>query len=148
MIESILQPISAKFCQSDVNEYCKDSKLYITELIDWQNREGPYVQGKLLNSELHIVAADVKGLYPNLNRSLVKQSLICALKKHSKFEQSTVDTLVQLSLFCLNNVITQHGQNYYTQTNGIVTGDNHSVSLANIAVHYMISKTAGELKKN
>jgi len=67
MIESILQPISAKFCQSDVNEYCKDSKQYIVELINWQNRAGPYVQRKLLNSELHIVAADVKGLYPNLN---------------------------------------------------------------------------------
>ena len=39
MIESILQPISAKFCQSDVNEYCKDSTQYITELLIWQNRE-------------------------------------------------------------------------------------------------------------
>jgi len=55
--------------------------------------------------------------------------------------------LVHLTLFCLNDVITQHGQNYYTQTNGIVTGDNHSVSLANIAVHYIISKIAGEMKK-
>jgi len=26
-------------------------------------------------------------------------------------------------------------------------GDNHSVSLANIVVHYVISKTPGELKK-
>jgi len=129
-IESILQPISAKFCQSDVNKYCKDSKKYITELLNWQNREGLYVQAKLLNSGLHIVAADVKGLYPNLNRSLVMQSLIYALKRHSKFEQRTADTLVQLTLFCLNNIITQHGQNYYTQTNGIVTGDNHSVLLA------------------
>jgi len=121
MIENI-QPISDKFCQSDVNEYCKDSKQYITELINWQNREGPYVQGKLLNSEFHIVAADVKGLYPNFNQALVKQSLICAHKRHSKFEQPTVDTSVQLTLFCLNNVIDQHGQNYYTQTNGIVSG--------------------------
>jgi len=32
MIESILQPISAKFCQSDVNEYYKDSKQYCTLL--------------------------------------------------------------------------------------------------------------------
>jgi len=71
------------------------------------------------------VAVDAKGLYPNLNRSLVKQSLICTLKRPLKFEQRTADTLVQLTLFCLNNVITQHGQNYYTQTNGIVTGDNH-----------------------
>ena len=54
-----------------------------------------------------------------------------------KFEQRTADALVQLTLFCLNNVITQYGQNHYTQTNGIVTGDNHSVPLANIAVHYI-----------
>ena len=65
MIESILQPISAKFCQSYANECCKDSN--ITDLINWQNREGPHVQAKLFNSELHIVAADVKGLYPILN---------------------------------------------------------------------------------
>ena len=54
--------------------------------------------------------------------------------------------LVLLTLFCLNNVITRHGQNNYTQTNGIVTGDNNSVSLANVEVHYIISKIAGELK--
>jgi len=54
--------------------------------------------------------------------------------------------LVLLTLFCLNNVITQRGQNYYTQTNGIVTGDNYSVSLGNVEVNYIISKIAGELK--
>jgi len=67
----------------------------------------------------------------------VKQSLICVHKRHSKFEQRTAETLVQLTLVCLNNVITQHGQNYYT----------HSVSLTNIVVHYTIRKIAGELKK-
>jgi len=68
MVECILQPMSAEFCQSDLNLHCKDSKKYIiTELINWQNCEGPHLQAKLLNCELHIVAADVKGLYPNLN---------------------------------------------------------------------------------
>jgi len=82
----------------------------------------------------------------NLNCLLVKQLLICALKRHSKFEQRTADMLVLLTLFCLNSVITQHGQNYYTQTNGIVTGDNYSVSVANVEEYYIISKIAGELK--
>jgi len=67
MIGCILQPMSAKFCQSDLNLPCKDSKQYITELINWQNREGPHLQAKPSNCELHIVATDVKGLYPNLN---------------------------------------------------------------------------------
>jgi len=67
MVECILQPMSAEFCQSDLNLHCKDSKKYITELINWQNREGPHLQAKLLNCELHLVAADVTGLYPNLN---------------------------------------------------------------------------------
>jgi len=46
MIESML-PISARFCQSNVNEYCQDSKQCITELLNWQNRERRNVQAKL-----------------------------------------------------------------------------------------------------
>jgi len=36
--------------------------------------------------------------------------------------------------------VAKHGQKYYSQIHGIMTGDNHAVSLANIAVHCIISK--------
>jgi len=35
----------------------------------------------------------------------------------------------------------------YTQTNGIITNDNHSVSLANSAVRYILQPIAGVLRE-
>ena len=54
--------------------------------------------------------------------------------------------MIQFTIFCLNNVIIQHGKNYYTETHVIVAGGNHSVSQTNIEVRYIISKIAGVLK--
>jgi len=50
-------------------------------------------------------------------------------------------------MYCLNNVVTRFRDNFYVQKDGIVTGDNHSVSLANIAVHFVILPIARTLKK-
>ena len=47
----------------------------------------------------------------------------------------------------LNNVVTQYGDQLYIQKNGIITGDNHSVSLANIAVHYILQAIADVLNE-
>jgi len=41
-------------------------------------------------------------------------------------------------MLCLESVILQYHEVFYKQTSGIVTGDNHSVLLANIALHYVI----------
>ena len=43
---------------------------------------------------------------------------------------------------CLENVITQYRSCLYKQRGGTVTGDNHSVSLANITVHYILQLIA------
>ena len=51
-------------------------------------------------------------------------------------------------MFCLHNVIIQHKQNFYTQETGIITGDNHSVSLANITLHYIILPISDILNKS
>ena len=48
---------------------------------------------------------------------------------------------------CLENVITQYGSSLYKQRRGIVTGDNHSVSLANITVHYILQLIADILEQ-
>ena len=48
---------------------------------------------------------------------------------------------------CLENVITQYGSCLYKQRGGIVTGDNHSVSLANIIVHCILQPIADILEQ-
>ena len=45
---------------------------------------------------------------------------------------------MDLALFCLNNVVIQYKEGFFTQSIGIVTGDNHYVSLANITLHCVI----------
>ena len=50
-------------------------------------------------------------------------------------------------MLILESVIIQHGQNFYRQSNGIITGDNHSVSLANIAMHFATTPACPTLKK-
>ena len=85
-----------------------------------------------------MVAGDVRSLYPSIPRSSVEKALTFALTRHSLFTQAVIDILVNLAMFCLHNVIIQHKQNFYTKKTGIITGDNHSVSLANITLHYVI----------
>ena len=51
-----------------------------------------------------------------------------------------------LILFTLDNVIARFEDNFFKQTKGIVTGDNHSVSLANIAMHFALKPTADTLQ--
>jgi len=96
------------------------------------------IQDKLSESPLFIAAADVKGLYPNLRRDIVQRALSRALGKHSKFSADAREVILQLNNVCLSNVITQFGNNFYIQGKAIVTGDNHSVTLANITVHYVL----------
>jgi len=48
----------------------------------------------------------------------------------------------ELNNICLENVITQYRSCLYKQRGGTVTGDNHSVSLANITVHYILQPIA------
>ena len=73
------------------------------------------------------------------------KALECALEKHSNFNTNAQKIIVKLIEICLNNVVTQYGDQLYTQKNGIVTGDNHSVSLANVAVHYILQPITGVL---
>ena len=54
---------------------------------------------------------------------------------------------VELIMLTLESVIIQHGQNFYKQSNGIITGDNRSASLADIAMHFATSPAFPTLKK-
>ena len=55
--------------------------------------------------------------------------------------------IAELNNLCLVNLITQFGSCLYKQRGGIVTGDNHSVSLANITVHYILQPIADILEQ-
>ena len=95
----------------------------------------------------YIVAGDVKGLYPSLCRDTVTNPLECALEKHSNFNTNAQKIIVKLNEICLNNVVTLYGDQLHTKNHRIVTGDNHSVSLANSAAHYILQPIAGVLRE-
>jgi len=50
-------------------------------------------------------------------------------------------------MFSLDKIIIQQGSNFYRHNDEIITGDNHSVSLANISLHYVIFSIAKILNK-
>ena len=133
-LEHIFQPISINFCQFKINEYCRDSKQYLHEVAEWKTT----VHNNSNNDNLYIVAGDVKALYPTISRSLVEKALTNVLNHFSHYSKAAVKILVDLALFCLNNVVIQYKEGFFTQSIGIVTGNNHSVSLANITLHYVI----------
>ena len=87
---------------------------------------------------LYIVACDVKASYPSVKRELIKNALAYAVKKYSDFGQAAVDQIVELNMICLDNVVVQHINHFFKQNDGIITGDNHSVSFANITLHYVL----------
>ena len=96
---------------------------------------------------LVLVAADVQALYPSLKRHLVKDGIRRALETCSDYNLDVINLIVDLTMFCLENVIVQNRNMFYNQMEGIITGDNHSVSVANIALHNIILPIAEDLNK-
>ena len=141
-LESQLNPICESFCQNSIIEHWRDCKNYLLELESWKSSlETNYTENSIINT------ADVQALHPSINKNLVKKSLWRALKHHSKFNYKALTILVDLTVFCLNNVILQYKEKFYRQTNRIITRDNHSVSLANIAMHFVLLPISETLNK-
>lgn len=134
-LEEVLQPISIRYCQSGINEYCKDSKSYTEKLKKWKKEKT-----NQNNKDYQLVAGDVKALYPSLSRDLIEKALHEALEKHSGWPKQGQDLLIKLCLHCLNNEIIQFKDKFYIQKKGLITGGNDSVSLANIGLHYIINR--------
>ena len=88
--------------------------------------------------QLFIVAGDVKALYPSISRSLALDAIRYALLHFSNFGAHCVNIFVNLISLCLDNIIVQYENDFFVQERGIVTGDNHSVSIANITLHYVL----------
>jgi len=102
----------------------------------WKERHTKKLETAKQKPVVHIVSADVKAVYPSMYRETVTKALECPLEKHSDYSADARKIIVELNKICLNNVVTQYGDQLYIQKNGIITGDNHPVSLANIAVDY------------
>ena len=66
-------------------------------------------------SILFINTADVKSLYPSVNRHLIAIALKHALKTQSSFKLEAQQILVELTMTCLNNVILQYLDKFYVQ---------------------------------
>ena len=131
-LEEILNPISLKYCRQKVDEFCRDSKSYLEALTRWKNKNED--NGK----KCFITAVDVKALYPNVTRELTKSALQDALQSCSNFSPESRKAITNATLHCLENAIVQFQGHYYKQAKGIITGDNNSVSLANISLHFIV----------
>ena len=62
------------------------------------------------------------------------------------YSQKATKTIVEMVMLCLENDITQFGEKFYKQKTGVMTGDNHSVSLINIVVHFIIEQICENFK--
>ena len=83
--EHLLKSVAKNYCQSTVNEYCKDSKHYLLELEEWKNNENKNISVRFSDSALYIVAADVQWLYPKIKRTLLIKALEIALQEHANY---------------------------------------------------------------
>ena len=106
-LEYILKPISIEFCKSTIDEYCRDSKDYLIELENWKNKTVKIRNNTNIDSTLFIVAADVQGLYPNINRNLLLQAVEHAMTENSTFTSTQINLFLKMINLCLENVITR-----------------------------------------
>nr|CAB3263300.1 uncharacterized protein LOC108950347 [Phallusia mammillata] len=139
-LELVLQPISVAYCRSSVDEYCRDTRDYLMQLDQWKRAHDSQMCS---NRPLFLVTADVTKMYANLRRDIVAEALLDATTTQSTLSENACQSLMQLVMYCLENVITQYQQAFFQQSEGIVTGDNHSVSVANITAHYIIKQEVG-----
>ena len=71
-------------------------------------------------------------------RKLVSDAVKDALDTCSNYSKHGKKQLKDLVLLCLNNFVVEFNGSYYTREKGLITGENNSVSLANIGLHYVM----------
>ena len=139
MLESLLKPISIDYCKT---EYTRDSSHYLQSLIEWKEKA---IATRFDPKRIHLIAGDIQSLYPSCKRDLVRRALQQALSQSSNTDECQ-KLIIDLAMFCMNNVFTQYGDNFYSQKTGIITGDNDSVSIANIAMRFIMLSASDALE--
>ena len=106
------------------------------------NTQKNYLIGKKneTKEEINIITADVKNLYPSLKRVLIKNSLEECLKMCTNYNNNQNTQIIKTIMFCLENNYVKFKNTLYKNNQGIPTGENFSVSLANIALHFLTKK--------
>ena len=132
MLNSLLDPVSKKYCQLRLNEYCKDSKSYMEDLKTW----------KLSNKNTNCIVntVDVVNLYPSLEINLIENAVEEALTLCTNYNNSMIKCIIKLCKMAIYNNFIQFRECYFKQKKGIITGDNNSVAIANIALHFIMLK--------
>ena len=133
VLNLILEPISVIYCKNGINEYCKDSKSYLEDLENWKKSYD--------DKNCILSTVDVVNLYPSLSIDLVNKALAEALELCSDFETPMIESIINLSEIALRNNFIVFQEKYFKQKKGIITGDNNSVVIANISLHYIMTKT-------
>ena len=87
-------------------------------------------------------------MYPNVPRHLALNAIRQALTLFTNFNSLRINIFLQLIDHCWKNVILQFENHFYKQTTGIITGDNHSVSIANITFHSILLPIAKTIKQS
>ena len=132
MLQNLLKNVAINYCKTGINEYCKDSDQYLEELFNWKKNE--------IKEEINIITADVKNLYPSLKRVLIKNSLEDCLKVCTNYNNNQNTEIIKTIMFCLENNYVKFKNTLYKNNQGIPTGENFSVPLANIALHFLTKK--------
>ena len=86
----------------------------IGDLLIWKEHLTKTEETRKQKQVFYIDAADVKALYPSLCRDTATKAFECALEKHSNFNTNAQRIIVKLNEICLNNVVTQNGDQLYT----------------------------------
>ena len=130
LLNHLLEPISIRYCKFKINDYCKDSKSYLEDLKIWKN--------SFTSKDCTLSTVDIVSLYPSLSVSLVTKALVEALNSCSEYDENTVNNIVGLCKLALSNNFIVFQEKFYKQKRGIITGDNNSVTIANISLHYIM----------
>ena len=129
MLQYIIKDLAIAYCSKEIDEYCRDSSHYLETLHKWKQSKH--------EEPIQIVTADVKNLYPSLQRNLIKISLEETLKTCTSYTDEQMKIIIKSIMFCLENNYVSFQKELYKNNVGIPTGENFSVSLANIALHYI-----------
>ena len=91
---------------------------------------------KLSNNDTIV---DVVNLYPPLEVSLIENASEEALTLCTSYNTSMIKCTVKLCKMAIHNNFILFRECYFKLKKGIITGDNSSVTVANIAFHHVES---------
>ena len=78
---------------------------------------------------------------------IVEQALKEALSTCSDYNKDMINYIITLCKMGLSKNFIQFQENYYKQKTGIITRDNNSVTIANIALHFIMIRVPQISKK-